>query len=106
MPMEASERQAAQMAQDAERVNMVSGAGWRERQKQLKVNDRRATHDSNWCTKCGRRGHTADACRYTHTAKCYKCGKTGHFSKMCGRHKKQTQSRHCPKHTVKYVEIC
>ena len=36
--MEASERQAAQMAQDAERVNMVSGADWRERQKQPKVN--------------------------------------------------------------------
>ncbi|KAI0213950.1 hypothetical protein LSAT2_000965, partial [Lamellibrachia satsuma] len=55
-----SERQAAQMTQDAERVNMVSGAGRRERQKQPKVNDRRASHDSNWCTKCGRRGHTGD----------------------------------------------
>ncbi|KAK2165416.1 hypothetical protein NP493_1365g00010 [Ridgeia piscesae] len=27
---------------------MVSGAGWRERQKQLQVNDRRVKHDSNW----------------------------------------------------------
>ena len=65
--MEASERQAAQVAQDAEPVNIVSGLGWRERQKQPKVNDRRATHDSNWCTKCGRRGHTADASRCTQT---------------------------------------
>ena len=26
-----------------------------------------------------------------------------HFSKMCNCHKKQTPSRHCPKHTMKYV---
>ena len=37
--MEASECQAAQMVQDAERVNMVSDTSWRLRQKQPKVND-------------------------------------------------------------------
>ena len=98
--MQASERQVAQMTQDAEQVNMVSGAGWRERQKQPKVNDRCASHDSNWCTKCYRRGHTIDACRCTQTAKCYTCGKTGHFSK------KQAHLRYCPKHIVKYDRDC
>ena len=51
----------------------------------------------NACTRCGRRGHTADACQCTDNAKCFKCGKTRHFSKMCIYNSAHAQSRARPR---------
>ena len=63
----------------------------------------------NACTRCGRRGHMADACQCTQNAKCFNCEKTGHFSKMCMSHSAHAQSRARPrvpiksKHVVRHV---
>ena len=63
----------------------------------------------NACSRCGRRGHTADACQCTQNAKCFKCSKTEHFSKIRMSHSANAQSRARPrvqiksKHVVRHV---
>ena len=133
--MEASESQAAQIAEGGECSYMVydkkqSGRPAQRTMQQKQKRQPQHFHSNyssssgmqysgsgkgqhfrgeNACSRCGRRGHTADACQCTQNAKCFKCGKTEHFSKIRMSHSANAQSRARPrvqiksKHVVRHV---
>ena len=120
--MEASESPAAQISEGGDRSYMVYGkkqSGRPTQKTKQKTQKRQPQHfhsnDSssgsmqnsgeNACTRCGRRGHTADACQCTQNSKCFNCGKTGHVSKMCMSHSAHAQSRARPRGPIKSKNV-
>ena len=95
--IEASERQAAQISQDGERVNAVVGRGrehkWKQKgpkQHRLSESQSQDSQDNKpTCGRCGSRGHAGTVCQRTKGQKCFKCGQQGHFSRVCGQRKTQ-----------------
>ena len=79
--MEASERQAAQISQDGERVNAVVGRDREHKWKQKGPKQHRPSESQSQdsldnkptCGRCGR-GHAGAVCQRTKGQKCFKCG--------------------------------
>ena len=119
--MEASESQAAHIYEGGERSCMVYGKKQSGRPTQQTVQKKKCqprhfqSNDSssgsmqnsgkNTCTRCGRRGHTADACQCTQNAEYFNCGRKGHFMKMCMSHSAHAQSRARPRVPIKSKHV-